>query len=86
MCTIKVSENIDANFVITNLILSRREEFTVDDILGISKQMPIIITRKMVERMIGRLRENDYIEEIGMGPSYKIIPENKSMRWMGIQK
>lgn len=86
MCTIKVSENIDANFVITNLILSRSEEFTVDDILGSSKQMPVIITRKMVERMIGRLRENDYIEEIGMGPSYKIIPENKSMRWMGIQK
>lgn len=75
MCTVE----INSNFMLTNLILSMEGTFTCADICNLIKQYSLNIGKKTVEKALERLRENDYLEEIGY--TYTVIPQEKSIRW-----
>lgn len=79
MCTVEMASQINNNFMITNLILSMEGTFTCDDICNKMKQYSLNIGKKTVEKTLERLRENDYLEEIGY--TYTVIPQEKSIRW-----
>lgn len=70
---------MNINFAITNLILSMKGPFTCQDVCELVEKYPFQVTEKTVLKTIIRLRENDYLEEVGH--SYTVIPKEKSMRW-----
>jgi len=81
MCSVKVKDGINANFYITNVILSKSGQFTIEDvwedIQNYNKNNSI--NRKMIEKFISRLQENYYVEMVGN--SYKVVPSDQSIRW-----
>ena len=79
MCTVRTPSQINDNFMITNLILSMKGNFTCDDVCKKMNQYSLSIGKKKVEKTLERLRENDYLEEIGY--TYTVIPKEKSIRW-----
>lgn len=79
MHTLETANRIDDNFMITNLILSMTGTFTCDDVCDKMNQYSLHIGKKKVEKTLERLRENDYLEEIGY--TYTVIPKEKSIRW-----
>lgn len=79
MCVVNASKNMNINFAITNLILSMKGPFTCQDVCELVEKYPFQVTEKTVLKTIIRLRENDYLEEVGH--SYTVIPKEKSMRW-----
>lgn len=79
MCTVEMASQINSNFMLTNLILSMKGTFTCNDICNKMKQYSLNIGKKTVEKTLERLRENDYLEEIGY--TYTVIPQEKSIRW-----
>ena len=79
MCTVMAADKINKNFLLTNLILSMEGSFTCDDIYKEVESYSLNVGRKMIEKTLERLRENDYLDEIGY--SYTVIPREKSIRW-----
>lgn len=79
MCSVNVSESMSINFAVTNLILSMEGTFTCQDVYNAVQGYPFAVTQKMILKIIIRLRENDYLDEVGH--SYTVIPRDKSMRW-----
>lgn len=79
MCMVNVTTNMNLNFVITNLILSMTEPFNCQDVCDLMQDYPFQVTEKTVLKTIIRLRENDYLEEVGY--LYRVIPKEESMRW-----
>lgn len=79
MCTMKTANQINQNFMITNLILSMKSPFTCEDVVEEIRKGSLEISVKKVEKTLERLRDNDYLEEVGY--SYKVIPQKKSIRW-----
>lgn len=79
MCTVEMENQINSNFMLTNLILSMKGTFTCNDICNKIKQYSLNIGKKTIEQALERLRENDYLEEIGY--TYTVIPQEKSIRW-----
>lgn len=79
MCTVKKASLINPNFVITNLVLSKEASFTCEDIMNEMQNSSLEINEKIVEKTLERLRDNDYLEEVGY--SYKVIPREESIRW-----
>lgn len=79
MCTVEMASQINSNFMLTNLILSMEGTFTCSDICNLIKQYSSNIGKKTIEKALERLRENDYLEEIGY--TYTVIPQEKSIRW-----
>lgn len=75
----KAASQINQNFMITNLVLSMEGSFTCDDIVQEIERGSLEISRKKVEKTLERLRDNDYLEEVGY--SYKVISQEESIRW-----
>lgn len=79
MCKKSISENITKNFIITNVILSKKDSFTCEEIIGTLSEEYAIADEKMIKNSIKRLRENDYLEE--EGSYYKVLDSRESKRW-----
>ena len=79
MYVTKAVDQINQNFIITNLILSMKGSFTCEDAAKEISKCSLNVSMKTVERTLKRLRDNDYLEEIGY--SYKVIPQEESVRW-----
>ena len=79
MCSVEKASKINDNFMITNLILSMEGTFTCDDICEKIGKSTLSVGKKTVEKTLKRLRENDYLDEIGY--TYRVIPKEKSVRW-----
>lgn len=79
MCTIKRTSDLSINFVATNVILSIQGQFTFEQAYEEIQDYLPAVSEKMLFNIIKRLRENDYLEE--MGHSYSVIPKEKSVRW-----
>lgn len=77
--TAKSASQINTNFVLTNLILSMEGSFTCEDVCQEINKHALNISKKTVKKTLERLRENDYLDEIGH--SYTVIPKEKSSRW-----
>lgn len=81
MCTVKTAYRINQNFMITNLVLSKKEPFTCEDIMKEIDACSVDVNKKLVEKTLERLRDNDYLEKTGY--SYRVIPLEESIRWGG---
>lgn len=81
MCTVTVetANKINTNFMLTNLILSMKGSFTCEDVCQKINKHALNISKKTVKKALERLRENDYLDEVGY--SYTVIPQEKSSRW-----
>lgn len=79
MDTTKTVNQINQNFMITNLVLSMEGSFTCEDVAKEINRYSLNVSTKIVEKTLERLRDNDYLEEIGY--SYKVIPQEESIRW-----
>ena len=53
--------------------------FTITDVCDKLKQHSLDIHANVVKKAIERLRENDYLDEIGC--TYTAIPQENSCRW-----
>lgn len=69
MCKKVVNDQIkNYNFIISNVILTQKEEFTIEDIQNSVKVILDVMNKKienMIKNCIIRLRENGYISELG---------------------
>lgn len=79
MQTVKITDCFNTNFVLTNLILSMPGSFTITDVCDKLKQYSLDIHINVVKKAIERLRENDYLDEIGC--TYTVIQQENSHRW-----
>lgn len=79
MQTVKVTDYFNTNFILTNLILSMPGSFTITDVCDKLKQCSLDIHTTIVKKAVERLRENDYLDEIGC--TYIVIPQENSYRW-----
>lgn len=70
---------LNNNFVLTNLILTMEGTFTYEDAFNRISQHIAGVSKKTVRKTIERLRDNDYLDELGS--KYTVIPQEKSMRW-----
>lgn len=70
---------VNANFWLTNLILSMKGTFTLDDVCKEVKRYQLDIHVNYIKKAIVRLRENGYLEETGC--TYRCIPKEQSLRW-----
>ena len=66
----KITDCFNTNFVLTNLILSMPGSFTITDVCDRLKQHSLVIYTNVVKKAIERLRDNDYLDEIGCTWSY----------------
>lgn len=53
--------------------------FTITDVCDRLNQHSLVIHAKVVKKAIERLRDNDYLDEIGC--TYTVIPQENSRRW-----
>lgn len=81
MCTVKTTKKLNSNFIVTNVVLSIEGKFTIEEAYDRVKEQESCISMNMLINTIKRLRENDYLEE--MGHTYSVIPKEKSVRWGG---
>jgi hypothetical protein len=65
--------------MLTNSILSRTAPFTCKDVLNDETLRSLDVGEKEIKNALDRLRDNDYLEEIGY--TYRIIPKEQSVRW-----
>lgn len=75
----KITDCFNTNFVLTNLILSMPGSFTITDVCDRLNQHSLVIHANVVKKAIERLRDNDYLDEIGC--TYTVIPQENSRRW-----
>lgn len=54
-------DQINQNFIITNLVLSMKGSFTCEDAAKEISKCSLNVNMKTVERTLKRLRDNDYI-------------------------
>ena len=57
----------------TNFVLSMPGSFTITDVCDRLKQHSLVIYTNVVKKAIERLRDNDYLDEIGC--TYTVIPQ-----------
>lgn len=79
MCTLQTLYNVNPNFMITNLVLSKEGTFTCKQVLEEIRENSLDIDEMVVKKALDRLRDNDYLEETGY--SYRVIPLEESVRW-----
>ena len=71
---------INKNFFLTNFILSLKSSFTIEDVINRLADAEIDINANEVKKAVQRLRDNDYLNEIGC--TYSIIPDDDvARRW-----
>ena len=67
------------NFIMTNAILSMQDSFTFSDAVQEIRKYIEDVNINFVKSTINRLRENDYLEEVGS--YYRVLENDKSTRW-----
>lgn len=78
-CLALKAMRINKNFFLTNFILSLKSSFTVEDVINRLADAEIDINANEVKKAVQRLRDNDYLNEIGC--TYSIIPDDVARRW-----
>jgi repressor of nif and glnA expression len=65
--------------MLTNMVLSKHGSFTCKEIVEEVRSNSVEVNERAVEKALERLRDNDYLEEVGY--SYRVIPQKESVRW-----
>lgn len=78
-CLALKAMRINKNFFLTNFVLSLKSSFTIEDVINRLADAGIDINANEVKKAVQRLRDNDYLNEIGC--TYSIIPDNVAGRW-----